>query len=92
MKTVSPVVINSNQVCSLIHPRDIDAASFTLGEHPADPARTATLRKQMQSAMKGFFGHRIYTIYVPADRALLAKVTVDMGRRSRPWIKDSSGY
>ena len=77
MKTVSPVVIKANQVCGLIRPRDIDAASFTLGERPADPAQTATLRKQMQSAMKGFFGHKICTIYVPADGSLLAKVTVD---------------
>jgi hypothetical protein len=77
MTTVSPFVIKANQVCGLIRPRDIDAASFTLGDRPADPAQTATLRQQMQSAMKGFFGHKICTTYVPADGSLLAKVTVD---------------
>ena len=46
MTTVSPVVIKANQVCGLIRPRDIDAARFALGDRPADPAQTATLRNR----------------------------------------------
>src|SRR5580692_13113070 len=97
MTTVSPVVIKANQVCGLIRPRDIDAARFALGDRPADPAQTATLRQQMQSAMKGFFGHEICSTYVPADGSLLAKVTVDGA--SQPtmdqkviWVSPTDGY
>jgi hypothetical protein len=97
MTTVSPIVIKANQVCGLIRPRDIDGASFTLGDRPADPAQTATLRQQMQSAMKGFFGHEICKTYVPADGSLLAKVTVDGA--SQPtmdqrviWVSPTDGY
>ena len=97
MKTVSPVVIKANQVCGLIRPRDIDAASFTLDDRPVDRAQTATLRQEMQSAMKGFFGHEICTTYVPADGSLLAKVTVDGA--SQPtmdqrviWVSPTDGY
>jgi hypothetical protein len=97
MTTVSPVVIKANQVCGLIRPRDIDAAKFALGDRPADPAQTATLRQQMQSAMKGFFGHEICSTYVPADGSLLAKVTVDGA--SQPtmdqkviWVSPTDGY
>jgi len=95
MTTVSPVVIKANQVCGLI--RYIDAARFSLDDRPADPAETATLRQQMQSAMKGFFGHEICTTYVPADGSLLAKVTVDGA--SQPtmdqrviWVSPTDGY
>jgi hypothetical protein len=97
MTTVSPVVIKANQVCGLIRPRDIDAASFALDDRPADPAQTATLRQQMQSAMKGLFGHEICSTYVPADGSLLAKVTVDGA--SQPtmdqkviWVSPTDGY
>jgi hypothetical protein len=97
MTTVSPVVIKANQVCGSIRSRDIDAARFTLDDRPADPAQTATLRQQMQSAMKGFFGHEICTTYVPADGSLLAKVTVDGA--SQPtmdqkviWVSPTDGY
>ena len=97
MTTVSRVVIKANQVCGLIRPRDIDAARFALGDRPADSAQTAALRQQMQSAMKGFFGHEICTTYVPADGSLLAKVTVDGA--SQPtmdqrviWVSPTDGY
>ena len=97
MTTVSPVVIKANQVCGSIRPQDIDAASFTLSDRPADSAQTATLRQQMQSAMKDFFGHEICTAYVPAGGSLLAKVTVDGA--SRPtmdqrviWVSPADGY
>jgi hypothetical protein len=97
MTTVSPVVIKANQVCGLIRPRDIDAARFALDDRPADPAQTATLRQQMQSAMKSFFGHEICSTYVPADGSLLAKVTVDGA--SQPtmdqkviWVSPTDGY
>jgi len=97
MTTVSPVAIKANQVCGVIRPRDIDAASFTLGGRPADPAQTATLRQQMRSAMSGSFGHEICTTYISAGGSLLAKVTIDgvsqptMDQRVI-WVSPTDGY
>ncbi|HVC59441.1 MAG TPA: hypothetical protein VND19_03620 [Acetobacteraceae bacterium] len=97
MTTDSPVVIKANQVCGSIRPQDIDAASFTVGGGPADPAQTATLRQQMESAMKGLFGHEICTAYVSAHGSLLATVTVDgvsqptMDQRVI-WVSPTDGY
>ena len=97
MTTVAPIVVKANQVCGSIRPRDIDVARFALGDRPADPAQTATLRQQMQSVMRGFFGHEICSTYVPADESLLAKVTVDGA--SQPtmdqrviWVSPTDGY
>ena len=72
-------------------PAGYRCSEFHSGDRPAKPAQTATLRQQMQSAMKGFFGHEICTTYVPADGSLLAKVTVDGASQPTMDRKSSSG-
>src|ERR1700720_1128659 len=74
-------------------PRDLPRR----GASASGRKQTATLRQQMQSAMKGFFGPEICSTYVPADGLLLAKVTVDGA--SQPtmeqkviWVSPTDGY
>ena len=77
MTTVSPVVIKKNQVCETIRPGDIEAATFTIDNHPTDADQTAAFRQQTQTAMTNFFGHEICTTFVPDHGSLLAEITVD---------------
>ena len=97
MRTVSRVEIKAGQVCSHLNPQEIETAEFTLGKGPADPAKSATLRKMIAGAMKRMFGREICTAYVQNGDSLLAKATIEGA--SRPgadqkviWVSPTDGY
>ena len=97
MRTMSPVEIKADQVCGPIRAQDIEAASFTVGDHIADPAQTTLLRQKMEAAIQGMIGHEVCTAYIPDSGALLAKATVDgvpqptMDQRVI-WVSSADGY
>ncbi len=97
MATISPVTIKAGEVCGFIRPEDIATAVFTEGGHPLDPAQAATVGKQVQGAMKAFYGHEICTAYVPDGESFVARESIDgapqpsMNQRVI-WVSPSDGY
>ncbi|HEX3430027.1 MAG TPA: hypothetical protein VHT03_03995 [Rhizomicrobium sp.] len=77
MRTTTSVKIKANGVCGFIRQADVDTATFTIGDTPANAAQTAMLRQQMGAAQKNFFDHEICTNYTPQGDGLVGKVYVD---------------
>lgn len=98
MRTVSPVTVRAGQVCGLIRAEDLQGASFTINDQPADADQTAALRQKIGDAMKDVIGKEVCTAYVPAPGGgLTAKATI--GGVPQPdadlpvvWVAPSDGY
>jgi hypothetical protein len=96
METVSPVTIKNGQVCGAIRKQDIEKAKFMSDGKPLDPKAAATLRQQINVALKDTFNHDICTEFTVDGGALVAKGTIDgaalPGSLPVIWVSQEDGY
>jgi hypothetical protein len=97
MTTTTVVTIRNGTVCGVIAAADIAAATFNIGDAPADDAQAAQLRSTINSAFQKLFGRQVCTAYVQNGATLIAEATIDGVRdptldQTVVWVAPSDGF